>query len=268
MSLDHQANHLICSLCGGHKIIVQDSPKLTHGASRLPAPVDGSPGGDALESILSMRCSQERDTVKSDILEDLSRQTCDTHGSHGTRSSKKHDAAGHVDVYHVNTSTIEKSAEGLNFGLRGIAWFVGLAGVVFVLVGPSKRFNLLAAKAEGEIDSDHRRLGGGGGHGMMASIAYSTVGAGLWALGSHALRQPLLLGYILGGVFVGPIGLQLVTDPKDIENISDIGLVLLLFMIGLELDLRELRHMGRTLIVTGILQFPICAIAMCLIFFP
>jgi len=63
----------------------------------------------------------------------------------------------------------------------------------------------------------------------------------------------------LGGVLVGPNGLALVDDYLEILTIMDLGLVLLLFMIGLEVDLHGLIHMDRMTCVTGFLQFPICA---------
>jgi len=73
-------------------------------------------------------------------------------------------------------------------------------------------------------------------------------------------NQALLLGYLLGGVLVGPIGLGLIQDAVDINMISELGLILLLFMIGLELDVSELLKMGKVVIVTGVIQWPICTL--------
>ena len=71
------------------------------------------------------------------------------------------------------------------------------------------------------------------------------------------LRQPLLLGYILAGVAIGPVGLGLITDHADITTIAEIGLILLLFMIGLEIDVRAMLEAGRKVIIPGLLQFPL-----------
>ena len=58
------------------------------------------------------------------------------------------------------------------------------------------------------------------------------------------------------GVLIGPeIGLQWITDHHTIEVISEVGLILLLFIIGLEIDLKKLRASGKPVLVTGILQF-------------
>mmetsp|Transcript_84690 Transcript_84690/g.132307 ORF Transcript_84690/g.132307 Transcript_84690/m.132307 type:complete len:950 (+) Transcript_84690:21-2870(+) len=119
---------------------------------------------------------------------------------------------------------------------------------------------------DGEHDDSHGSGHGSsdghdsGGHQLIVNIAYCTVSAGLIALIINILQQPLLLGYILGGIFVGPIGLKLIESAEAINTISELGLILLLFMIGLELDVSELLKMGKVVILTGFLQFPICAI--------
>merc|ERR1719460_2691405 len=99
----------------------------------------------------------------------------------------------------------------------------------------------------------------GAGHQLIVNIAYCTVSAGLIALIMHKFDLPLLLGYILGGVLVGPIGLKLIESSVEINTISELGLILLLFMIGLELDVSELLKMGKVVLITGFVQFPICA---------
>jgi Kef-type K+ transport system membrane component KefB len=71
-------------------------------------------------------------------------------------------------------------------------------------------------------------------------------------------RQPLTLAYIAAGVIVGNTeGLGWVRT-HDIELISELGLILLLFMIGLEIDVKKLRHAGKAVIAAGIGQFAIC----------
>ena len=95
---------------------------------------------------------------------------------------------------------------------------------------------------------------------ILSDVGTAIVAATAVALVARALRQPLLLGYLLAGVAVGPaMGLGLVKDHENIELISEIGLILLLFIIGLEMDLQKLRSAGRGLLLVGLLQFPICA---------
>ncbi len=102
---------------------------------------------------------------------------------------------------------------------------------------------------------------------LLSSIGLCiSVAAGLAFVG-YRLRQPLLLAYLLAGVLIGPqIGLRLINDQESIRTVSEIGLILLLFIIGLELDLNKLLAAGRPVLVTGILQFPLC-VALGLVFF-
>ena len=71
------------------------------------------------------------------------------------------------------------------------------------------------------------------------------------------LKIPSIAGFILAGVVLGPRGLHMVTEPGNIEAIAQIGFVLLLFIIGLEIDVRSLLSGGRTILVAGVLQYPI-----------
>jgi Kef-type K+ transport system membrane component KefB len=99
----------------------------------------------------------------------------------------------------------------------------------------------------------------GGGQGLITGIGVSIIAATILAYLAHLLKQPLLLAYIATGAVIGPqFGFGWVQSRDDIRIIAEIGLVLLLFMIGLELDLKKLFKAGRSLISTGILQFVLC----------
>jgi len=81
------------------------------------------------------------------------------------------------------------------------------------------------------------------------------------ATGFHYLRLPPLPGYILAGVVIGPYGLGWVASLPGAEAITEIGIVLLMFTIGLELSLHHLRDFGRALIVLGPLQVIVTLLA-------
>ncbi|EMO56509.1 transporter, CPA2 family [Leptospira santarosai str. CBC1416] len=71
----------------------------------------------------------------------------------------------------------------------------------------------------------------------------------------------MILGYVAGGLLLGPnLGLGLVVNEESIELISEIGLILLLFIIGLEIDLKELARMGKSMFLLGIIQFVFCVL--------
>jgi len=94
---------------------------------------------------------------------------------------------------------------------------------------------------------------------LIASIGISILAATVLAFISHAAKQPLLLAYIVAGVLIGPqMGLGLVTSEADIRTISEIGLIILLFMIGLEINIGKLKESGSSLILAGITQFLLC----------
>ncbi|HXJ81724.1 MAG TPA: cation:proton antiporter [Candidatus Methylomirabilis sp.] len=96
---------------------------------------------------------------------------------------------------------------------------------------------------------------------LLRDIALSIVFAAIAAHVARLIRQPLILGYIAGGILLGPrMGLGLVRSAESSELISEIGLIFLLFIIGLEIDLRELRRMGRSLLALGVGQFVINAL--------
>ncbi len=96
-------------------------------------------------------------------------------------------------------------------------------------------------------------------HNLLANIGLVFIIATAFAFVAKLLRQPLILAYLVAGVVIGPeIGFAWVKDKETIELISEIGLILLLFIIGLEIDLKRLLSAGRTLLVTGISQFLLC----------
>jgi CPA2 family monovalent cation:H+ antiporter-2 len=68
------------------------------------------------------------------------------------------------------------------------------------------------------------------------------------------LRVPSIAGYIVAGVLVGPGVLGLIGDPHQVEVLAEVGVVLLLFGIGLELSLDRIRRILRAVLVGGALQ--------------
>lgn len=98
----------------------------------------------------------------------------------------------------------------------------------------------------------------GGLSSLVHDIGLCIVVAGLLAIVFVRLRIPEIAAYLVAGVLVGPIGTAVVTDPGNIETISELGLILLLYLIGLEIDVRKLLASGRILIISGLLQYPLC----------
>src|SRR5215470_17880854 len=85
-------------------------------------------------------------------------------------------------------------------------------------------------------------------HELIGDITFSILFA--WGLGllAHFSRQPLILAYLLAGFFIGPFGMGWVKSQESISVISELGLIFMLFMIGLEIDLKKIISAGKVIL--------------------
>lgn len=86
---------------------------------------------------------------------------------------------------------------------------------------------------------------------QIAGVLFVCVLAGGAAL---ILRQPLVVGLIAAGIAVGPQALGLVDEATEIELLAKLGIALLLFIVGLKLDVRLIGRLGPVALATGIGQ--------------
>lgn len=70
----------------------------------------------------------------------------------------------------------------------------------------------------------------------------------------HRLGMPTIVGFLATGVIIGPHGFRLITEVGTVENLAQVGVVMLLFTIGLELSFAKLRNVGREAVISGGLQ--------------
>jgi Kef-type K+ transport system membrane component KefB len=103
-------------------------------------------------------------------------------------------------------------------------------------------------------------------HGLVTDIAICIIAAWILAVLSQVARQPVLLAYLVAGFVIGPHGFQWITNAQNIETISGIGLSLLLFMIGLEIDLKKMLSAGRVITLTAAAQILGCVLLGWLVF--
>src|SRR6056297_4117776 len=73
------------------------------------------------------------------------------------------------------------------------------------------------------------------------------------------IRVPTVVGYLLTGIIVGPHLLSLIDSQHNIELIAEIGVILLMFTIGLEFSLKHLLRIRRIVFFGGLLQVMITA---------
>jgi len=85
---------------------------------------------------------------------------------------------------------------------------------------------------------------------MVTVMGAATLGGCL----ASRLRQPVLLGYLLGGMLVGPTGFGWITVESDIKVLAELGVALLLFALGVEFSLKDLLRLRRIALGGGTLQ--------------
>jgi len=78
--------------------------------------------------------------------------------------------------------------------------------------------------------------------------------AGLVSFLVSLLKQPSIVGYIITGLIVGPLGYYRLQQGDAFSALAQIGITLLLFMVGLQLDLSQLKRIGRTALMVGVGQ--------------
>jgi CPA2 family monovalent cation:H+ antiporter-2 len=87
-------------------------------------------------------------------------------------------------------------------------------------------------------------------------VALLGVAAGLGVL-LRRLGQNAVVGYLLAGVVLGPTGFGLIASGQELRGLSELGVALLLFSIGLEFSFARLRQMGRVAMAGGVLQIAV-----------
>ena len=91
---------------------------------------------------------------------------------------------------------------------------------------------------------------------LVKDLALILISAGVFTIISKALKQPLILGYIVAGFLVGPhMGLfPTVTSTAEVKEWSDIGIIFLLFALGLEFSFKKLLKVGSSALITAMTQ--------------
>ena len=87
---------------------------------------------------------------------------------------------------------------------------------------------------------------------LIATLALSLIAALIGALAASRLRMPSLFGYLLGGVLIGPFTSRLVPNAHLAQEIAEVGVIQLMFGVGLHFSVRDLL-MARTLAIPGAL---------------
>ncbi len=99
---------------------------------------------------------------------------------------------------------------------------------------------------------------------MLAAVIIVSLSIALLYIGNQ-FRLPSIVSFLIIGMLLGPFGLGIITDQSAIETFGQIGIVLLLFTIGLEFSFEKLLHSWRTVIIGGLLQVCTTIVAITLV---
>ncbi|MEQ8443614.1 MAG: cation:proton antiporter [Alphaproteobacteria bacterium] len=88
----------------------------------------------------------------------------------------------------------------------------------------------------------------------LTGIAIVAVAAVLCGMAMVRMRQPAIIGYIFAGILLGPSGLSLVENRESIDLLAQLGVIMLLYFIGMELSLRSFRTIWKVAILSTMAQ--------------
>jgi Kef-type K+ transport system membrane component KefB len=91
-------------------------------------------------------------------------------------------------------------------------------------------------------------------HELIGDITLCILFAWGFGLAAQFLRQPSILAYLVAGFVIGPFGTGWVKSQESISVISELGLIFMLFMIGLEIDLKKIIRAGPVILIAGGVQ--------------
>lgn len=91
-------------------------------------------------------------------------------------------------------------------------------------------------------------------HSLVSEVAVLLILAGIVGTVGHFLKQPLVVSYIVVGIVAGPSLLGIAQSEGPLELLSDLGIAVLLFLVGLKMDYRLIRSLGFVSLTTGLGQ--------------
>ena len=88
---------------------------------------------------------------------------------------------------------------------------------------------------------------------LIIDLTLITIYAGITTLLCRKLKQPIVLGYLLAGILAGPFVnlLPTVNDKEDLQLWADIGVVFLVFGLGLEFSFKKMLNVGKAAMITA-----------------
>src|SRR5436190_1065695 len=91
---------------------------------------------------------------------------------------------------------------------------------------------------------------------FLQDLAVVMLVAGLVTIVFHYFKQPVVLGYIIAGVIIGPHTppSPLIYDETTVKTLADLGVILLMFALGLEFNIAKLKQVGIPALIAAFLE--------------
>jgi CPA2 family monovalent cation:H+ antiporter-2 len=86
---------------------------------------------------------------------------------------------------------------------------------------------------------------------FLGQIGIVLVAALIGGLVARALRLPVLIGYLLAGIVIGPHTPGFIAHEETVKTVADLGVALLMFAVGVQFSLDELNHVRRIALIGG-----------------
>lgn len=102
-------------------------------------------------------------------------------------------------------------------------------------------------------------------HFELTGLAIVALAALVCGIGMERLGQPAIVGYILAGILLGPSGAGIVSDRDAVGPLAELGVLLLLYVVGMELSLRSFRRLWRIALLATLAQIALSVGAMLLL---
>lgn len=89
---------------------------------------------------------------------------------------------------------------------------------------------------------------------VLVEVGAVIILATILAYISRGLKQPMILSYIAAGLILGPLGFGFIKNPETIKSFSEIGIAFLLFIAGLEINLKKIKEESPVFLTSGLIQ--------------
>ncbi|MBI4836020.1 MAG: cation:proton antiporter [Candidatus Abawacabacteria bacterium] len=96
---------------------------------------------------------------------------------------------------------------------------------------------------------------------ILVELGIIIGAAAIGGIVGYLFKQPLVLAYLLAGIAIGPFGLGLITDTEFIHVVGEIGIMLMLFLVGIEINIDKIRSLGKKALKVGFAQIFFTGIA-------